>query len=256
MGLLFGNRRCSPRRRLGRILAAIIAAVVVGGWATGVPRERTATVVSLNDGSNTLQVTETHGASPGWIVFGLAPVILIGAIGLKVARGRSSVMPATAVDLTDPATAGRMAEALWTGERYVRIEAEEALIALLPHFGAGDGDRLSEPQRAYLRRALRLPYRRREADLVTAVIGALSEIGDERSIAHIQRLTEDRTRTAIQREVQAFAALRLPILRERAAQNRTERTLLRPSSAPSDTLLRPSDPSADDLLLRPVSREG
>jgi HEAT repeat protein len=157
----------------------------------------------------------------------------------------------------DLAAAGPLAEALWDDDRYVRTEAEEALISLLPRLKFTDGHLLSDGQRACLHRAVRPPRRKREGDLVVAIIGALTQIGDEKAVPHVERLAEEPARGALHEQVAAFARESLPALRQSVEAAKAVRTLVRPadgSRSVEQSLVRPVSLGAgedDRLLVRP-----
>ena len=217
------------------------------GGPTAVAPARTTESVSI--------VTEEPSAGIVWV-----PLVLVGGLGVAFAvwRYRSSSRMRFLGEVTDVAVAGRLAQALWQGDLYLATEAEEALIGLLPRFKASDAGCLSDAQRACLHRTLRAPKRRREADLIVAVIGALTEIGDAKALPHVERLAEESARTEAQRLVQRAAMEALPALRDRIELARAARTLVRPAQAGpgADTLVRPAAPSADtpvELLVRASS---
>jgi hypothetical protein len=236
-------------------LSAVMAALVVMlFWF----REPSTGEVVVTSGDSIVRVAPaTQGHAAFWAAVIAGTVLAgLGVAGLRALRRRPS--GSVIGRIADITTVGKFAEALWNEDRYVRTEAEEALIAMLPRLKAGDGGLLDDRQRAALHRALRPPKRSREADLAVAIIGALTEIGDARAVPHVARLAEERARGGYQEAVRAYAAERLPVLRERVEAQRLASTLVRPATAPSngDTLLRPAEagPSGPvEQLVRPAS---
>ncbi|MCX6360559.1 MAG: hypothetical protein NT029_12155 [Armatimonadetes bacterium] len=261
-GLRSGNR---TMRALVAALLATVAAVAFTTLITYRSTRQTEVAVearawSPNGNPNSpIAPTEsvsivTEEPSPGIIWIPLALACGLGVV-YAIRRGRSASRMRFLGEVTDVTVAGRLAEALWEGDLYMRTEAEEALIGLLPRFKASDAGCLSDAQRACLHRTLKAPKRRREADLIVAVIGALTEIGDARALPHVERLAEETARTEAQRLVQRAAMEALPALHERIEVARAARTLVRPAQGGpgADTLVRPAAPSADtpvELLVR------
>ncbi len=250
--------------RARRLRVATLAAIATGAIAAIAAvwliafAEPAARDVVVTTGTETVRVSSGSGRAFPWgavmVAIGIATVGAAFVSGLRRPRHSEAFLGAVA----DMSTIGRFAEALHHEDRYVRTEAEEALIAMLPRLKAGDSGLLNDRQRAALHRAIRPPRRKREADLVVAVIGALTEIADERAIPHVQRLAEEPARGPHQEAARAFASERLPILKERVEAARAVQTLVRPASAPdrSDTLLRPATagPAGPvDQLVRPAS---
>jgi hypothetical protein len=95
-----------------------------------------------------------------------------------------------------------------------------------------------------------------------AILRALQQVGDEKSLSVVERLIHGEGMAARYPELRAQAEETLPFLRQRIEQARASHTLLRASAAGQaapDTLLRAATatPSADDprQLLRADLRE-
>jgi hypothetical protein len=233
---------------VGAVVASAIAVLVVTMFS--VSEE----VVTITDGVNT---TTARSGTP-WSAMAIIVAVLIATFGVVVLaqlrRGNSSAAVIGAI--ADLSAVGAFAEALYHEDRYVRTEAEEALIAMLPRMKPGDAGLLNDKQRACLHRTLKPPRRAREADLAMAVIGACTEIADPRAVPHVARLADEAARGALQERVRAHAAERLPLLKARVEAARLAQTLVRPASAPDGALLRPVEaaPSGPtEHLVRPAS---
>jgi len=209
---------------LGAIIAAMLAVTVMSF------RSKTSEVV-ISSGSDVVHVTQGGGGmSLGAALVGTL-IVTLGVVMLAAMRRRRSAASVIGA-ISDLSAVGAFAEALHHEDRYVRIEAEEALVAMLPRMTSADAGLLNEKQRACLHRVIRPPRRASEATLAVAAIGALTEIADARALPHVTRIVEEPARGQHQQQVRAFAEERLPVLKQRVEAAKLARTLVRPAEAP------------------------
>jgi|GEM_PF-3397030 len=255
----FALMAASRRRRRMRLVAvgAALAAAFAAFATVMISRTEPVQIATIasRDGSNVVQVVE-HGGSPAAVLWPLIAIMAGLFVMVRVMRRRADAgtVLGGAIEI---GAVGQLAEALWDAEPYVRTEAEEALISLLPRLKASDAHLLNPGQRACLHRAVRAPRRKRQADLVVAIIGALTEIGDEKALPHVERLAEEPVKGALQEQVRSYAASQLPIMRQSIENVRAARTLVRPADdVGTETLLRPADGAPTgpvEHLVRPAS---
>jgi hypothetical protein len=154
-------------------------------------------------------------------------------------------------DYGEVRTVGVLAEALEYRDKKTHRLAGVALKRLLPRLRAGEEELLNPQQRACLHRALKS----QDTELVLCILTALQQIGDGCALAFVEPLALGEG-TGHDSRVREAAQVCLPILRQRAEQERAMSTLLRAAEAPpppSDTLLRPvmgSTTSDPQQLLR------
>ena len=143
-----------------------------------------------------------------------------------------------------------------TERRSLRV-VTQALTRLLPRLQASDASLLTKDQKARLGRYLaQLALFGRDTELQIAILYAFQQIGDNQALPVVENLTRSQPRTAAMRRVQQAAVECLPFLQERAQQEYSRETLLRPASGDTrDTnqLLRPleeTDKTDQQHLLR------
>lgn len=139
----------------------------------------------------------------------------------------------------------------------VRVESRKALIELLPKVTGQDISYIDATVRAHMHQALL----NQPPSLVLPLLKALEIIGDGRDIEPVQRLARYRMGMAAKSVgVRKAANELLPILRERAEEERVSGKLLRPSDRPEEEgLLRPASTGAEgeaETLLRAVETPG
>lgn len=135
-------------------------------------------------------------------------------------------------------------------EKDLRAEIEMALIRLLPRLQASDASLLNAGQRAVLNFFLarkRAPKGRTE--LTIAILKALEQVGDDKSLSIVTILAEGQGSAAADDAVQVAARECLPFLRRRVELQHAGEQLLRASSYDAGT-------TAPDELLRPASSSG
>jgi hypothetical protein len=150
---------------------------------------------------------------------------------------------------------GRLAEALEFQDKNVAAVAEPKLTELLPRLQPCDAGLLNDAQRRSLDRAL---LKHRKPELVIAILKALQQVGDAKSLEPVEKLAGGQGRTGRDGRVVNAAVDCVPALKLRAQAERDAQTLLRPvlSGDPEGTLLRPAHgPGTADpqVLLRPAS---
>jgi len=165
-------------------------------------------------------------------------------------------------EFDDVRAAGFLVEALEYDDKQLRELAAAKLTLLLPRLKASDAGLLTAEQRACLNRQLAKRDIDREAPLLLAMLKALEQVGDERSVPAVRALAEKPGSGEAAARVRAAAREALPAVEQSAERWRNAATLLRPadaSAAPDDTLLRPAAgaQTADDAehLLRPSPEE-
>jgi len=179
---------------------------------------------------------------------------IIGSLGALFAATQLQKDTAKALLRFDDVRAvGGLAEALEFDDKGVAQGAEEALTRLLPRLKASDHTLLTPDQRRCLDRAL---IKRAKGAFRLAVLAAYEQVGDETSVALVEKIAAAGVRGIRDQRVIARAAEALPTMRERAQLVKAAQTLLRPADAVGDeTLLRPASgpPSGPvETLLRPV----
>jgi HEAT repeat protein len=143
-----------------------------------------------------------------------------------------------------------LAACLFDKDKLVRESAAEALKPLLLQMRASDQTNLTSEDRELLVKALST----KNEELLLALLKAFEQIGDERAVPHVERLTlYGRTE-----KIRSAAEECLPYLRVKAEEARQAKTLLRPAgiseTVASETLLRPAQgvaPIEEAQLLRP-----
>jgi HEAT repeat protein len=124
----------------------------------------------------------------------------------------------------DVRAVGLLAEALSFGDKAVRAVAEQALIRLLPRLQPEDAELLNKKQRECLYRAMR----NGNPELVIAILKALTRVGDEEALRHV----EDLCMNARDPRVRWAAMECLPGLKERVIREGMAQRLLRPADPP------------------------
>ena len=159
--------------------------------------------------------------------------------------------------LNIPQVVGALLDVYGIHDGFVLGDTRPALIQLLPRLQATDANLLTGSQRKQLYSKLSKSdryfwYNRYwNAELKTAILRALEQIGDEKAVPVVEKVA----RTARNPQVRTAAQECLPFLQQRAEQARIEQTLLRASTstASPDTLLRPTvatTPTEPQQLLR------
>jgi hypothetical protein len=177
--------------------------------------------------------------------------------GIFVASSGAQKSAARALALLDdPKTVGALAEALEYSDLDVETVARNALIRNLPLLKASNAEFLSDDQRKCLHRV----FLKADQDLKLgmAILAALDQVGDDRDVSAVKKLTEAEAATSNEKKLQEKAKEILPGLEERAEMSRVANTLLRASSTPASevTLLRPAQDTGETCeaqLLRPAN---
>ena len=201
-------------------------------------------------GLGSLGMKYIFGASLGdWIL--IIPV-LVGISWLVRVRQRTAAN--TLVGFEDSRATGPLIEATMSSDRDASEVSRKALMRLLPTLTVSDADHLDDHQRVLLygilrgrRRGLMPSWNQKE---ILVVLRAIEQVGDESSIAPVERLTSWKSK-----ELQAAAKNCLVVLRERVDRLRERDTLLRPAQIdPPELLVRPAAgfESQDSSLLRPT----
>lgn len=169
-------------------------------------------------------------------------------------------------EFDDLRAAPRLIEMLEYNDNGLKIDAATLLEKLLPKLQASDAPMLTPEHHAILNRLLagKVALAGKDkalaltstAQLLTAILTALQQVGTESSLPVVTELAEGKGRAKQFPEVQKAARECLPFLQSRAENQRQTQTLLRASDGnhtPADVLLRPAmaTPStipADELL--------
>lgn len=152
---------------------------------------------------------------------------------------------------------GVYAEAIEYYDPNVAKIARDALLYNLPSLKASDSYLLTSEQRACLHRVLLKPDK--DFALGMAILASLDQVGDDRDIAAVKKLSDFEAATPNQKKLREEARRILPGLGQRAELSKASRTLLRASTSSSDpvvSLLRPASAGngiAEDRLLRPTT---
>jgi hypothetical protein len=179
------------------------------------------------------------------------------AAGVALASTRRQKAAARLLaECDDLRAVGPLVGALERQDAGTRAAARTALVRQLPRLRPADAHLLDETQRACLHRALA----GKDAELAHAILAALQQVGDARAIPAVEKLAAGKGAAAKDGKLRQEAIDCLPVLRERAEEERVRQTLLRPASEPEggDTLLRPAAGAGDvdeGVLLRPVDEE-
>jgi hypothetical protein len=176
----------------------------------------------------------------------------------------------------DVRSIGALMDTLTLDDGASRNLAVDALIRLLPQLNQSDRHRLSPAQHGrligYLSQDVESPLYKdltgvfhpaapRGVEFRVAILKALEQIGDSRSLPVVMRLAAMPARTAAQREVQRAAIDCLPYLEVLAGREREAQRLLRPSCSsedPGQSLLRSAAPNVSSepaVLLRASAGE-
>ena len=123
-----------------------------------------------------------------------------------------------------PESAGALIDAMETGDG-----ATPALVALLPRLRRQDAFLLNGRRRAILYREMR-GY---NSKLILAILQAFEQVGDDRAIPHVKRLTACPVWLADSERIEADADRCLRILCATAGEWKSRRLLLRTASAPA-----------------------
>ncbi len=143
----------------------------------------------------------------------------------------------------------------------VKKSARIVLKRLLPQLRADEANTLTPEQRQALLPPLASPYD--DVELSLAILKALEQIGDEKAIPVVERLTQEGKATRNMQRITEAAKDCLPYLKLRVEQQQQAQTLLRASDSATvttlDVLLRPAMAAANetpsDELLRAVPTE-
>lgn len=149
---------------------------------------------------------------------------------------------------------GMLVAALESDDLSTKHTAMKTLTRWLPRIAAGDGEYLNRWQRQRLCRWLRMENAPANPEWITAIIRALTKIGDMGALPHLQRLADSAAVTVGGKRVKTEAESGRVQLEMLQARSEVNKTLLRASNAPSDDLLRPADSRGtgdETQLLRP-----
>ncbi|HSV74291.1 MAG TPA: hypothetical protein VLH79_11080 [Chthonomonadales bacterium] len=148
-------------------------------------------------------------------------------------------------EFDDIRSTGFLLEALEYDDGQLREIAAAKLTVLLPRLKASDAVLLTEEQRACLNRQTGKVRIDREAPLLLAMLKALEQVGDERSVPAVRALANRPGNGEVAARVRAAAREALPAVEQSAERWRNATTLLRPASGAAadraeERLLRPS----------------
>lgn len=186
-----------------------------------------------------------HGPPAIPIVFQmcLGIMMFLGETWAGASRAQMSAAQALA-SIADKRLIGVLIDML----AYERKAAVEALIRVLPTLQASDASQLNAHRRNALYFGLDMQFMDEakltedHATYVVAILKALEQVGDEKALARVEKLTELRAFSPAQKQVVQAAKDCRPFLQQRAEQAKIGGTLLRASCVeeqPADHLLRP-----------------
>lgn len=192
-----------------------------------------------------------HPDFSDWSLVFMQPFMIVSSLGWiasSATRSRWSLASVIA-QADDPRFIGPALDFLaQTSDDNVKKSVRSALKNLLPQMRADQAEALTPEQRRALLIPLTLPYD--DIELTLSVLKTLEQVGDEKAIPVVKKLTEEGAATCNMRSVKQAAMECLPSLKERAENAQQAQTLLRASDATvavaSDVLLRPAMANADD----------
>jgi hypothetical protein len=155
---------------------------------------------------------------------------------------------------------GPLADALDIEDGDIRAVCREALTRLLPRLQASDAALLSPEQRENLNLTLKKADLKQDAELILAILQAWQQVGDEKAVPYVERLTQLKNDSEAGTRIREAAQACLPYLQERLEKARLAGMLLRPAAAPdnpAEMLLRPAPgaaPADPAHLLRPATQ--
>ncbi len=140
----------------------------------------------------------------------------------------------------DVRAVGPLAEALEFQDATVRVEAEQALIRLLPRLQASDELLLTGPQRLRLNHVLEGKSPSKRGELARAILLAWQQVGDSKALPIVERMVEGAGLARHDLTLVPFARECLPFLRVSAERLQASGELLRAASnaAATPELLR------------------
>jgi hypothetical protein len=188
-----------------------------------------------------------HAMAPVyWTLIPVFVLLLIVIAHLQAASPAQVEATHLLANIQDMRAVGPLAEALEFRDMVTYSgtfdTATIALIKLLPRLQAGDANLLNERQRTCLYRALHFCYYRDYAELHIAILKALAQVGDSRSLPHIARLAHMPARTGPQERFRKAAQECLETLSARIEGQRAPHTLLRAAATTTEDLLHPAQP--------------
>ena len=188
-------------------------------------------------------------------------IILIASMGGAAMSQSYKAAAGKLAQVNDVRAVGMLAEALGSGDRDLTAVARKALRRLLPQMQFSDAPLLTAEQRDILNRFLPQVVTREDRAFSLAILKAYEQVGDEKSIVVVEKLTNSPV-AQFDSELRQAAIDCLPYLRDSVARRRESQVLLRAShseEARPETLLRPASaaPTNDDAqkLLRPVGEQ-
>ena len=177
-------------------------------------------------------------------------------MGHKRAEKREAAKAAL-LDTDDVRSIGPLLEALWLGDKMLRLQAEQALIRLLPRVRSSDAYRFNPERRKCLNHALNA----KNSYLVLAAIQAVEQVGDASAIPILYKMSDKPAPFAMKKRIREAARKCLHVVEERRSANISS-MLLRPAKEPmhSEQLLLasqvPSVPSSARLPPNTSERKG
>lgn len=200
------------------------------------------------------------------VAIGFPTLILLLALrGMQYNTMRQTTTAFALAQMDDIRAVGPLAEALefrdtsFLGFLEPRRHAVGALTRLLPALREEHADLLNATQRTCLARVLADG----PTELAIHVLNAFQHVGTGQELPAVRRCADRRPWSATDRRVPAAARECLPILEERAREEKNSQTLLRPSleaaTAAPDVLLRAASGAAvcePEQLLRAAAGEG
>lgn len=157
-------------------------------------------------------------------------------------------------DFDDLRAVGPLLETRESEDANLKQLAQQSLLRLLPRLKSSDANLLDEVQLQCMGRALKS----KDFVFVCAILKAMEQVGDEKHLELVQRLSKKETTNPIQLRIREAAQECEPYLRKRVEETQLANTLLRASQmedAPA-ILLRPVEYRPDTAtheLLRPES---
>jgi len=172
------------------------------------------------------------GALASVSLAGAVVVIVLGVAVMLVSLWARRYRDAadTLTRWVDIRAVGPLAEALEHEDGQVYARIVRALTRLLPRLTDKDADLLNAEQRDCLHRALLNGDPNREARFLIAILRALAQVGDARSLPAIETLAASGADTRHEKRVRGAALRCLAALRKRRARERAD-------STPSRTVL-------------------
>lgn len=158
-------------------------------------------------------------------VWMLLPWLLMLSASLKINRAhavKEHARDALNMAPFDLRWVGPLAQAINSPHSRVQGVSTQILSHLLPHLRPADAGLLNAQQRAALNQRL-IENKGRDSDLNVAILAAWENVGDQESVAYVDRLAHGRAWQGGQRQVQEAARKCLPQLEKRLEEEQAAR---------------------------------